>query len=164
MRQKKCNISGVEYTIFEDGRVFGKNDNEIKQRPNRDGYATFTAGKKGNRKSVKTHRIVGELFIPKPNGLDELDHLDSNRMNPSASNLEWVTHQENINRAYARGSHIGRAVGEKNPRASLNERIVRKLRSQYDSGISIGKLSSMYYIPWSTVYNVVKRKTWKHIE
>lgn len=155
MRQKKCNISGVEYTVFEDGRVFSKNDKEIKQRANQDGYATFTAGKKGNRKSVKTHRIVGALFIPNPNEFEELDHLDCDRMNPSATNLEWVTHQENIRRAYARGSHIGRAVGENNPRASLNERIVRNLRSQYDSGISIGRLSSMYYIPWSTVCNVL---------
>lgn len=164
MRQMTTNISDAEYTVFEDGRVFGKEGKEIKQRLNSDGYAVFTAGKKGSRKSMRTHRIVGELFVPNPNGLEELDHLDNNRMNPSASNLEWVTHQENIARAYARGSHIGRATGEKNSRARLTEELVRVLRNEYESGTTIKELADKYQLPWNTVGNAVKGITWSHVE
>jgi hypothetical protein len=103
------------------------------------------------------------LFIPNPNNYPEVDHKDGNRMNPTASNLEWVLHQENIRRAYLKGSYKNRIRGEKNPKAKLNEDKVRQLRLEYSSGITVKALSDKYGIPWSTIGNIVHRKTWKHI-
>ncbi len=141
MRHKNCEINGASYIVYEDGRVFGKNGKEIKQRPNADDYACFTAGAKGNRICIRTHRIVGKLFIENPSGLPELDHMDSNRMNPATWNLEWVSHQENVRRAWERGNHDGKFDGAKNPRATLTENIVRTLRQEYVSGITQKELS-----------------------
>lgn len=162
---KVININGMDYRVFKDGRVFScKTGKEISQRPNKDGYATFTAGKKGNRTRVRTHRVVAELFVDNPNDYDEVDHLDGNRMNPNASNLEWVTHKENIKRAYARGSHDGRITGEKNPKAQLTETLVRQMRAEYRSGSRVIDIVDKYGCPWSTVNNAVKRITWKHVK
>ena len=86
--------------MYEDGQVFGKNGTGIKQRPNSDGYACFIVGKKGKQIAVKAHWIVGELFIPNQSGLSELDIKDCDRMNPAAWNLERVSHQENVRRAW----------------------------------------------------------------
>lgn len=41
------------------------------------------------------HRLVAKAFIPNPNGLSDVDHLDGNKMNNRVSNLRWVTHQDN---------------------------------------------------------------------
>lgn len=161
MRHTNCEINGVSYIVYEDGRVLGKNGIEIKQRPNEDGYACFTAGAKGSRICIRTHRIVGKLFVENPSSLPELDHMDSNRMNPAATNLEWVSHQENVRRAWERGNHDGKFEGEKNPRANLNETIVRSLRQEYLSGITQKELSDKYNIPWSTIHNIVNYHTWK---
>jgi hypothetical protein len=161
MRYMNHEINGAIYTIYEDGRVVGKNGKEIKQRPNADGYASFTAGAKGNRICIRTHRIVGKLFIENPNGLPELDHMDSNRMNPAAWNLEWVSHKENVRRAWERGNHNGKFDGAKNPRAKLTENMVRRLRQEYASGVTQKELSVKYNISWSTVHNVVNYLTWK---
>ena len=163
MRKMDYEINGVMYTFCEDGRVFGKNGVELKQRPNTDGYACFTAGKKGKRKSIRIHRIIALLFVDNPQGLSEVDHKDCNRMNPAAYNLEWVSHKENVRRAYERGSHIGRIEGEKNPKAKLNEDAVRLIRKEYADGMTQKEISIKYNVPWSTVHNIVNHITWKSV-
>lgn len=160
----KVTINGMEYTITDKGEVSGAYGQPIKVRPNTDGYASFTAGKKGNRTRVSVHRLVAELFLPNPNNLSDVDHLDSNRMNPSVDNLEWVSHEENIKRSYERGNHVGRATGEKNTKAKLDRYIVNQMRYDYWLySIPIMEISRKYNAPWSTVNNVVKGYTWKHI-
>ncbi len=161
---KRITINGAEYTITSTGEVYGKNGQPIKIRPNTDGYACFTAGRKGKRINVTVHRLVAKNFLPNPNNLPEVDHLDSNRMNASVDNLEWVTHEENIRRAYARGNHKGRAVGTKNPRSKLNDEIVMRIRNEYYYyGVRRQDIAKKYSIPWTTVDHVVKGETWSHL-
>ena len=50
------------------------------------------------------HRLVAEAFIPNPDNLPEVNHIDSNRANNHVSNLEWVTHSDNMKHAYAKGT------------------------------------------------------------
>jgi hypothetical protein len=159
-------INGADYTITREGNVFGKCDNPITLRPDTSGYASFTAGKKGKRTRVAVHRLVAKYFLPKPTdpNMTEVDHLDSNRMNPSADNLEWVSHEENIKRAYARGNHKGRATGEKNIKCKLDRHIVSQMRNEYWLySMPIMTISKKHNVPWSTVNNIVKGYTWKHI-
>lgn len=163
MRKKNININGIIYTIYENGDVYN-NCRKIKQRPSKpDGYACFTAGKKNNRRSVKTHTIVGKLFVENLNHYPELDHLDSDRMNPKASNLEWVTHEENIRRAYQKGNYKSHITGENNPKAKLTEEIVKNIRKDFENGLNQKKISTKYKVPWSTVHNIVTYQTWKHM-
>ena len=158
-------INGTKYILHNDGKVFGlKSFKEIKQRPNEDGYMTFTAGSKGSRSKIKTHRVVAETFMPNPNNLPEVDHLDSDRANPAETNLEWCSRQENIKRSYARGNHINKAVGIKNPRARLSESDVIEIRRLFDNNIMTRQqLAVKYNVGWTTVDHVVKRESWPHI-
>ena len=43
------------------------------------------------------HRLVAKAFIPKPDNLTEVNHIDENKANNDLSNLEWVTHKYNSN-------------------------------------------------------------------
>ena len=162
--KKTITINGAEYTITSEGKVFGKSGNQISIRPNTSGYASFTAGRKGNRTRATVHSLVAKCFLDNPDGLPEIDHLDSDRMNPALENLEWVTRQENVKRAYKRGHHKGRAVGEKNSRAVLTEETVTNMRyDYYINGIPITFISDKYGAAWSTVSNAVKGITWMHL-
>lgn len=63
--------------------------------------------KKSHKKRV--HRLVGAAFVPNPNNYPEINHIDYNRVNNKASNLEWTTHKRN----YAYSSHRQKAAMRK---------------------------------------------------
>jgi hypothetical protein len=50
---------------------------------------------KSKRKTVYVHRVVAEAFIPNPLCKAEVNHIDGDKSNNSAINLEWCTHSEN---------------------------------------------------------------------
>lgn len=41
------------------------------------------------------HRLVAEAFIPNPDNLKEVDHIDCSRDNNAVDNLRWTTHGDN---------------------------------------------------------------------
>ena len=93
--------------MFSDGTILGPSGKTLKQRVDKDGYLYFLCN--GGKARFFTHRAVALCFVnnPDPSKCKEVDHLDNNRANPSADNLEWVTHGENVRRAAARGSYSG---------------------------------------------------------
>lgn len=64
---------------------------------NNRGYHTVTLTKDGISKQYGVHRLVAEAFIPNPNNLPEVDHIDRNPSNNIVDNLRWCTHKENLN-------------------------------------------------------------------
>lgn len=71
----------------------------LKPQERRHGYlAVCLYGKGGNARGfrqISVHRLVAEAFVENPRGLNEVNHLDENKQNNRADNLEWCTHQEN---------------------------------------------------------------------
>ncbi len=53
--------------------------------------------------SKYVHRLVAEAFLPNPNGYEEVNHIDGNKMNNHVSNLEWCSHAQNITHAWETG-------------------------------------------------------------
>ena len=68
----------------------------LKQFRNRCGYLYVSFRVNGKRVNRTVHRIIAECFIPNPNNLPEVNHLDNNPENNAPSNLEWCTHEYNI--------------------------------------------------------------------
>ena len=60
------------------------------------GRNQYTLTKNGIKESVRGYRIVAETFLPNPNKLPEVNHIDGNNLNDSLSNLEWVESEQNI--------------------------------------------------------------------
>jgi hypothetical protein len=54
-------------------------------------------------KTVAVHRLIALVFCPKQDGKNVVNHKDGNKINNVASNLEWVTQQENIQHAIDTG-------------------------------------------------------------
>lgn len=49
------------------------------------------------------HRLIASAFVPNPNNLDTVNHIDGDKLNNSISNLEWCTLAENTKHAFKTG-------------------------------------------------------------
>lgn len=86
------------YAITEDGAVFSyKRKIWLKPRTDKDGYLRVNLyDGKGKLTTYHIHRLVAETYIPNPNNLPLIDHIDRDRQNNSISNLRWVSHSQNL--------------------------------------------------------------------
>ena len=84
----------VRYTKHGYGRVYMRRESTNK------------------REDVYIHRIIAELFIPNPNNLPEVNHLDNDRGNNKATNLEWVSKIDNLNYAMTNGNMKRNSLGQ----------------------------------------------------
>ena len=84
------------YEISNMGNVRNTKTNRIlKPRKNSDGYYIVNLYKDRNRKSFYIHRLIAYAFIPNPQHLTDIDHIDRTKTNNSITNLRWVSHSNN---------------------------------------------------------------------
>lgn len=95
----EVNELGEVYRLKGDGKVLAA---QIKTGRN-GRYRLVTAQVNRKQKRFYVHRLVAEAFIPNPDGLPEVNHIDGNPANNRAENLEWCTRAENCQHAYRTG-------------------------------------------------------------
>lgn len=95
-----------DYEVSNYGQVrrLWKEHTRLKKtRLNQDGYEIVHLSKDGANKHRAVHRLVAMAFINNPNDLPEVNHIDGNKENNCANNLEWVSRSENMKHAYSIG-------------------------------------------------------------
>ena len=169
--ERILNILGTDYIISSDGHVYstknvgrGKYHKEIKQRKNADGYMDITVGPNSFRTTRKVHRLVAEAFIPNPDNLPEVDHIDDVRDNNDVSNLQWISRIDNIAKIpYERNSKS--KSGEGNSRARLTKQDIQAIRDKYENNnVRISDLAKEYDVGYCTIWNIVHYKTWINLD
>lgn len=93
-------IAGFEglYQVSSFGRVksfYGKKEHILRPGNQRNNYLFVILCKDGKRKSYLVHRLVANAFIPNPNKLPVINHLDENKQNNFVSNIEWCSYSYN---------------------------------------------------------------------
>lgn len=53
----------------------------------------YKSGRKGTR-STLVARLVAQAFVPNPDNLDFVRHIDGNLLNNAAGNLCWISHRD----------------------------------------------------------------------
>jgi len=92
-------INGYEnYLIHDNGTVYSKTTKKFLKPQLRNRYYRVGVSKNGKQSWLSINRLVGEYYIPNPQNKEEVDHIDNNPKNNDVSNLQWLTHQENIDK------------------------------------------------------------------
>lgn len=67
------------------------------------GYPRLQLARDGTKTNVFVHLLVAQAFVPNPHGKPEVNHVDGNKLNNTAVNLEWATRCENNQHAHDTG-------------------------------------------------------------
>ena len=136
-----CGYEGL-YEVSNLGKVKSLNYNHTKQekilkfgkRPN--GYLFVNLWKDKKRKPCSVHRLVAIAFIPNPNNLETVNHIDENKLNNCVENLEWCSVAYNN----TFGTRIARAVSNTDWKAlgkKTAERCSKKVYQYDKNGVLI---------------------------
>lgn len=124
--EKYVDIPGYEgiYQVSNFGNVKSlryKNANREKILSPINHYLGYQFVHLGRSKIRMVHVLVAESFVPNPQNKPFVNHIDGNKKNNRATNLEWVTSKENMEHAIKTGlrnPHFNnKKTGGKNPTA-----------------------------------------------
>ena len=91
----------AEEHLLKPGRMGGNSG---------DGDYYFVRLSKENKvKNFYIHRLVGLTFLPNPDNLPQIDHINQNKLDNNVTNLRWVSRSQN----HLNKSHKLSASGER---------------------------------------------------
>lgn len=82
-------VRNIKRRISEGGQILSIRENPWV------GYVYLTIKARKRVKHYRVHRLVAQAFIPNPNNLPEVNHIDENPLNNRVENLEWCSRAEN---------------------------------------------------------------------
>lgn len=125
MSEEWRDVVGYEglYQVSDQGRVkslerkdcLGRTVKErtLKPSPTKYGYLVVSLHAGGKQKMLRVHRLVCEAFHENPDNKPQVNHVNEDKTDNRACNLEWCTRIENMNHG-TRNSRAGKAIAKAN--------------------------------------------------
>lgn len=116
-----------------------------------------------NNKGYKfaVHRLVAMAFLPNPDNKPEVNHIDGDRSNNQASNLEWVTKSENMQHAAKTGLA---SAGSMNGMSKYTEAQIQQVLQCSAAGLSRKEVSEITGVSISMIKDVRMGRAWTHVQ
>jgi hypothetical protein len=150
-------------TCDVNGRKHNRKGRILKHAFNEKGYIIFGLSVDATLKTITVHRIVAKLFVPNPDNLPEVNHLDGDKANPYFENLAWSSSGDNQRHAYKLGLREP-MQGTKSPNSKLKEEDVRKIKQLRRDGFSHGAIQKQYsFVTLALIKTINAGRAWKHI-
>ena len=172
MTEEWKNIVGYErhYKISSLGRIKRTNGGrgatigrvlKVKQPTRHCDYRRVQLSRNDTKRTFSVHVLVAEAFHgPRPQDKC-VNHIDMNKLNNAALNLEWVTAAENVHHATKNGTRTFRPLkGSLNGRAKLTEEQVREIR-EHKGSTGQRVLAAQYGVSRSAIQFIHQGKHWK---
>ena len=94
---KDYSYGDCKYRVSNTGKIYScKYNRLLTPKVKEKGYLQVHVGGRGGTYK-QLHRIVAEVFIPNPNNLPQVNHIDEDKTNNNVSNLEWCDNKYNCN-------------------------------------------------------------------
>lgn len=137
------------------GRVLSQNKNP------RWGYMQITLHKNGKSHTHRSNVLIASAFLGENLGRLDVNHLDGDKTNNCADNLEYCTRSENILHAVRNG--LNPHIGETHPLAKLSSEQVAEIRKLSSLGVLGKDLAKRYGVGRAQISRILTGKRWSHL-
>lgn len=125
-------------------------------------YQTVRLCWDGKHPCARIHRLVAFAFVKNLQSKPHVNHIDGNKQNNKASNLEWCTNQENQIHAIKNGlSKIKK--GQDSHRSKLTEIQAKDVLIRTSRNETLVSIAKMYGVTSTAILHIKKGKTWSHL-
>lgn len=162
MEQWKKITDYPNYSVSNQGQVRNDVTGRILKQSRVGGYSMIGLREKGMHKMIYVHRLVAFAFVENPENYTEVNHINAIKSDNRAENIEWCSRAHNMRHAYAHNLiHLKR--GQESSVAKLTEQDVLEIRNLRSQGYTLMKLTEIFNVGLTAIYNITIRKTWSHI-
>ncbi len=156
LNRKVYSPTAINKTRIQYGRIHKL---DTKDKP----YAQISLYKYSHYKKFLVHRLIALTFIPNPNNLPEINHINCDKSDNKAKNLEWCNHLYNQQHAKRNGRYKNLPKGIEVHSAILDDDAVRHIRKKEMRNIEYCRLYNVKKSTISCIQNP-KYRRWKHIK
>lgn len=104
LNEEWCDMPGNDtYQVSSSGKVYNKCKQKLVWGASDGRYLRVQLRINGETKHFAIHRLVAQCFVANPDDKPCVNHIDGDKLNNNAANLEWCTQQENMQHAAAKG-------------------------------------------------------------
>ena len=181
--EKWKQIPNLPYEISSLGKIRNLQGKVLKTYIQNSGYEQIKINYQGLHIHKSIHRLVAEAFIHNPLNKEYVNHIDGDKLNNCASNLEWCTIKENNDHARRTGLWIqpkGYKIkykskeSKKKSLANLKDTTIltkeqilfARSHVQYHkkgSPYSVTAMANTFGVSATALSNAIKGKTFKNI-
>lgn len=95
---KEIEWLGEKIYVSDDGTIIW-NDKVRNFNYSKDGYPRVCIKTYKGWRNPAVYILIALAFVPNPNNLPEVDHIDFDRTNFKPDNLQWISHEDNVRRS-----------------------------------------------------------------
>lgn len=148
----------TRYFVSRDSRILSGISNRI-LKPNLTLKGYYKVGlyidSKIKAHPITVHKIVATVYCGGYHEGYDVDHVDGNKINNNADNLEWVTRSVNIKRAFDNKLKIAKR-GDDNGATKYPDKLIVDACELIKSGCSIVDAATITSIPLSYLYTIIR--------
>lgn len=173
----KIEVYEGRYAVTRDGRIWsypkGQNNKQGKWLSidySRNYPTVCLLDSEGNKKRYTVHTLVANAYCDKPEGNVQVNHINGDKTDNSASNLEWVTASENRKHAWSTGlqtateAHIESARKAGKSRRMFTEEQVRNIRKLYTMEFTQRVIAEMFDTSQAVIQYITSGKTYSEVK
>lgn len=159
-----------QYAVSDKGRMVSfklKIDDGYLLKPRlTQGYPSITIGREDTRQNYYIHRLVAEYFCKQSTGRHAfVIHVDHRKDNNKASNLKWVTHDEQIEHAKHDPNVLVRMNPDEGPKLTAGK--VKKIKValfKSKTQPTLKALAKMFKVSDMQIHRIKTGENWGHIK
>jgi hypothetical protein len=171
VREEWRDVKGYEgrYRVSSDGRVQSCSHKtqwqwrDLRTSVNEHGYHLVKLQKNRSVRNSSVHRIVAKAFLGEPADGMEVDHINGDKNDNRASNLEWVSRKENVGRHWRKNPGRPEFSCERHPMAKATPEMVAVAIALYVGGMRPNDASARVGMGKNWLCGILNGKLWSNL-